>query len=94
MMSNFAAACNERIRRANPFAVRYVRAFDQEMFQISNTSGSEDDDIPPRFVGFVSRYIQELTQGIPQATLITLTLMGHLRQSSPSLELWVVLFIE
>eukprot|EP00658_Telonema_sp_P-2_P031353 TRINITY_DN23480_c0_g1_i3.p1 TRINITY_DN23480_c0_g1~~TRINITY_DN23480_c0_g1_i3.p1 ORF type:complete len:713 (+),score=166.26 TRINITY_DN23480_c0_g1_i3:217-2355(+) len=66
VMSNFAAAANERIRKANPFAVQYCRAFDREMFQVSNATDDMDEDIPHTFVAYVKRYMQELNQGIPQ----------------------------
>eukprot|EP00656_Telonema_subtile_P050144 TRINITY_DN6415_c0_g1_i3.p1 TRINITY_DN6415_c0_g1~~TRINITY_DN6415_c0_g1_i3.p1 ORF type:complete len:447 (-),score=105.18 TRINITY_DN6415_c0_g1_i3:142-1482(-) len=64
VMSNFTAACNERIRKANFFAVQYVRAFDREMFEVSNSS--VDDDIPESFVAYVTRYMEEIRAGIPQ----------------------------
>lgn len=66
ILSNFTAACNERIRKANPFAVQYVRAFDREMFEVSNSNSSIEDDIPLSFVGYVTRYMKEMRGGIPQ----------------------------
>lgn len=66
VLSNFAAACNERIRKENPFAVKYVRAFDHEMFSVSNAASSDVDDIPDSFVQFVTRYMECITSGIPQ----------------------------